>query len=104
MSASEKCMMCYAYNARTRCSQQLRRVDFRRALTHCMIVTAFIGSALASMTIDEPQEDFLYPAHLPAQVSRANDIVHITLTALDLLLYGCCSQVPSCRPLRCQEA
>lgn len=88
MQADGQCRMCSVLNAMTRCSQQLRRVDFRRALTHCMIFTAVIGSAMASFTIDEPQEDFPESAHPPAQVSWADNIVQIAHPASEMLLYG----------------
>ena len=106
MEANRKCTMCVAPNAVSRCSRQLRRLEFRRALTHCMMFTASFGSALASNTIDEPQEDFHHPADLPAQVSWADNIVHKCSSCIEVAPVRLLDslQLPMCRPFRCQEA
>ena len=68
-----------------------------------MIFTAFVGSALASLAADEPQEDFLHSAHLPTQVSWADIFVQTCIGIAPVRLVES-TQLPVCRLFRCQEA
>ena len=105
MQADGQCTMCSAPNAITRRSQRLRIMVFRKSLTHCMIFTAVVGSALASITINEPQEELLHSSQLPAQVSGADNIVHTAHPTIGIAPVRPLdsAQLPMCRPFRYQE-